>query len=410
MWALGTLYAITGAQVIIGAVAVGFAFAAWHVTENELVIRQFIVFSTALSYIGAEFFWLRQTPDKRVERRARTLVGISIGVGLAASVAELAILLSPAISTGFLIFPLCMALWLLIAASDGLGTKVISGRGWTNSTGGQAAITGFWRWIAACIILIAVIVCVAAAIDTWWPTKTSLASARSTDWWITIYAAVQLSSPISLCSRAADTWFRDGEASELKRAAKMFGQAAAFAILGASLGCYFELLLNAWKGSGRLPIHPLTAGLGAAFAFIITLFWQRRREQREYSLDREVPGSRRGRTSQVLDGIGGLSSDVGGTVSQLVAFVKGGLWLLLAAFVIRYSWFPKDAFDWIIFGLGIVALGKGLSYIGPVLRRPMQMPNSKVHGGAGKATQAKSLDAARGGVEKPPWADHGYSD
>ena len=82
----------------------------------------------------------------------------------------------------------------------------------------------------------------------------------------------------------------------------------------------------------------------------------------------------------------------------------------IAAFVIILSWPPHDAFGWIIFGLGIVALGKGLSYIGPVLRRPTQVQNSKVHGDAGEATQAKSLDAARGGVEKPPWADHGYSD
>jgi hypothetical protein len=41
-------------------------------------------------------------------------------------------------------------------------------------------------------------------------------------------------------------------------------------------------------------------------------------------------------------------------------------------------------------------------------KQPLE--DEKAHGKAGKATQAKAIDAARGGPQKPPWADHGYID
>jgi hypothetical protein len=131
-------------------------------------------------------------------------------------------------------------------------------------------------------------------------------------------------------------------------------------------------------------------------------------------LRRLAPGNRaagdRSTLATVLDGAGQFSTEVGNTISKLVAFVKGGLWILVAGFVISLSWPPHEVFSWIIFGLGIVAGGKGLSYIGPAIRTRARRQNSKVHGDAGRATQDKTLDAARGDTEKPPWADHGYAD
>jgi hypothetical protein len=97
----------------------------------------------------------------------------------------------------------------------------------------------------------------------------------------------------------------------------------------------------------------------------------------------------------VLDRAGQFSTEVGDTVSKLVAFVKGGLWVLLAAFVINLSWPPHEAFSWIIFGLGIVALGKGLSYIGPALKGDSRIKNQSPQGSR-LAKKQEGAQAARG--------------
>jgi Na+/melibiose symporter-like transporter len=41
-------------------------------------------------------------------------------------------------------------------------------------------------------------------------------------------------------------------------------------------------------------------------------------------------------------------------------------------------------------------------------KKPLE--DEKAHGNAGKATETAALGAARGGLSKPPWADHRYKD
>jgi hypothetical protein len=94
--------------------------------------------------------------------------------------------------------------------------------------------------------------------------------------------------------------------------------------------------------------------------------------------------------------VGEFSTAVGDTISNLVAFVKGGLWLLLGAFVMYVSWPPNDVFRWIIFGLGIVAAGKALSYIGPALKTTPTLVAGSPHGDARDATEAEAQQATRG--------------
>jgi hypothetical protein len=100
-----------------------------------------------------------------------------------------------------------------------------------------------------------------------------------------------------------------------------------------------------------------------------------------------------------LNGVGHVSKAFGDTVSNLVAFVKGGLWLLLGAFVVYIDWPPGSGFGWIIFGLGVVAAGKGLSFIGPVLIGTPTLAGDSPHGDARDATPGEAQQAARGGAQ-----------
>lgn len=99
---------------------------------------------------------------------------------------------------------------------------------------------------------------------------------------------------------------------------------------------------------------------------------------------------------RILDGAGQVSTSIGTAIDQLVAFVKAGLWGILAAYLIEVAWPPGGLIGWFLVALGVVAAGKGLSEIGPVLRRRGRLENQGVYGQSRNATPDEARQATRG--------------
>lgn len=98
-----------------------------------------------------------------------------------------------------------------------------------------------------------------------------------------------------------------------------------------------------------------------------------------------------------IEAVSDISSEVGITIAKLVAFVRGSLWCGLAAFVMWFAWPPAGFVSWGCVIAAIIALGKGLSEIGPALKGETSVAGPRLaERQARTATEDEARQAARG--------------
>lgn len=98
-----------------------------------------------------------------------------------------------------------------------------------------------------------------------------------------------------------------------------------------------------------------------------------------------------------MEALGRVSIEVGATIGKLIAFVKGTFWCALGAALICFFWPPIGIFTLVFIIAGVIAVGKGLSEIGPVLKgTPTPDHPSITEMNARTATEDEARRAARG--------------
>lgn len=203
--------------------------------------------------------------------------------------------------------------------------------------------------------------------------------ARLKGWWKSELAALPLSIPLFLLSAAVFV------------VALTIGTS-----FGASLAAAPDGSLRPAANEELKIIAPIVMGAEISI-FAVIAFWAccvyvltPRRLSEGSKLDR------------ILDGVGEVTTAVGFSIGQIVAFVTGGLWLILATLLIYYAWRPEGPIGWLVVALGVVALGKGLSEIGSMLRGRDRLENQGAHGNAATATEEQASAHERGDASQTP--------
>jgi hypothetical protein len=124
--------------------------------------------------------------------------------------------------------------------------------------------------------------------------------------------------------------------------------------------------------------------------------------------------SRRGSNiGSVLAGAGKFNTEIGTGLSQVVGFVKGMFWLVLAGCLCVGAWQLPSPFSFVALGFGAVAGLKGFWEFGMSLTPSREITSKGPHGASRLATKKEAERAARGepdpdGPPSPPDSDLNY--